>query len=60
MVLHHLATVLENESHKPSWDFEIQTDYPEDQSYNNQQQQQQKMRTCRIVDFAVPADHTVN
>ena len=31
-------------------------------SYNKQQQQQQlqqKKRTCRIVDFALPADHIV-
>ena len=26
---------------------------------NNQQQQQQKKRTCKIIDFAVPADHRI-
>ena len=49
---------MENELHKLLWDFEIQspnlglTTGP----YNNQQK---KKRTCRIVDFAVSADHRV-
>ena len=43
----------ENATHKLLWDFNIQTDHlilarrPE------------KKRTCKIVDFAVPADHRI-
>ena len=48
------SSVLENEMHKTLWDFEIQTDHliTARRLYH-----QQKERTCRIVDFVVPADH---
>ena len=55
------APVLENDTHKLLWDFSIHTDHlisarrpgliiitP------------QKKRTCKIVDFAVPADYRIN
>ena len=55
--MHNPAPVLENDTLKLLWDFNIQTDQliPA-RPYNNQQ----KKRTCKIVDFAVPADHRIN
>ena len=58
--MHNPESVLENETHKLLWDFEIQTDHliwanrPDLIIINK------KKRACRIVDFAVPADHRVN
>ena len=52
------AHVLENDTHKLLWDFGIYMDTPNlglKIRLNNNQQQ--KKRTCKIVDFAVPADH---
>ena len=57
--MHNLAPVLENATHKLLWDFNIQTDHliparrPDLIIFNN------KKRTCKIVDFAVPADHRI-
>ena len=50
-------SVLENETHKLLWDFEIQTDHqisarPLDLIIINKQK-----RTCEIVGFPVPVDH---
>ena len=56
--MYNPAFVLENDAQKLLWDFEIQmyhlisTRRPR---YNNQQ----KKRTCKIVDFAVPVDHRI-
>ena len=44
------AFVLENDTHKLLCDFDIQT-----RSYNNRY----KKENCKIVDFAVPADHKI-
>ena len=58
--MHNPAPVLENDSHKLLWDFNIQTDHliparrPDLIIINNK-----KKRTCKIVDFAVPADHRI-
>ena len=64
--MHGPASVLENETHKLDWDFKIQTDPlnlgQTTTPYNNKQQNKKKnnnKRTCRIVDFALPADHKV-
>ena len=57
--MHNPAPVLENDSHKLLWDFDIQTDHliparrPELIIINK------KKRTCKIVDFAVPADNRI-
>ena len=57
--MHNPETVLENETHKVLWDFEIQTDQlisarrPDLVIVNKKQ----KKRTCRIVDLTVPAAH---
>ena len=59
--MHNLAPVQENATHKLLWDFNIQTDHlipaRRQGPYNNQQQ---KKRISKIVDFAVPADHRIN
>ena len=57
--MHNPAPVLENDTHKHLWDFEVQTDNlilarrPDLIIINK------KKRTCKIVDFAVPTDHRV-
>ena len=58
--MHNPAPVLENNSHKLLWDFNIQTDHliparrPDLIIINKKTK-----RTCKIVDFAVPADHRI-
>ena len=58
--MHNPSPVLENATHKLLWDFNIQTDHliparrPE--SIINKHK---KKRTCKIVDFAVTADHRI-
>ena len=58
--MHNPAPVLENDTHKLPWDFEIHTDHlisarrPDLIIINNE-----KKRICKIVDFAVPADHSI-
>ena len=57
--MHNPESGLENETHKLLWDFEIQMDHlilarrPDLIIINK------KERTCRIMDFAVPANHRV-
>ena len=57
--MHNPAPVLENATHKLHWDFNIQTDHliaarrPDLTIINK------KKRTCKIVDFALPADHRI-
>ena len=59
--MHNPTPVLENDTHKLLWDFDIHTDHlisakrPDLIIINNK-----KRRICRIVDFAVPADHRIN
>ena len=58
---HNPASVLENDTHKLLWDFDIQTDHvilarrPDLTIINNKK----KRRTCKIVAFALPADHKI-
>ena len=58
--MHNPAPVLENDSHKLLLDFDIQTDHlisarrPDLIIINKK-----KKRICKIVDFAVPADHRI-
>ena len=51
--------ILENEIHKLLWDFEIQTDHLISARQPNLIIINRKKRICRIVNFAVPADHRV-
>ena len=59
--MHNPAPVLENDSHKLLWDFNIQTDHliPARRSDLIIINKKKKKRTCKIVDFAVPADHRI-
>ena len=58
--MHNPAPVLENDTHKIQWDFNIQTDHlmlarrPDLIIINK------RKRISKIVDFAVPADHRIN
>ena len=55
--MHNPAPVLENNTHKLLRDFDIQTDHLIlTRPHNNQQK---KKKICKIVDFAVPADHRI-
>ena len=58
--MHNPVPVLENNTYKFLWDFDIHTDHlilarrPDLIIINK------KKRTGKIVDFAVPADHRIN
>ena len=65
--MHNPAPVQENDAHKLLWDFNIQTDHlipakrPDLIIINKKKTKKQKQnRICKIVDFAVPADHRIN
>ena len=56
--MHNPASVLENDTHKLLWDFDIQMDQqirPDLIIINKKK----KKRICKIVDFAVLADHRI-
>ena len=59
--MHNPAPVLENDTQKLQWDFEIQTDHlisasrPDLIIINKKK----KKKICKSVDFAVPADHRI-
>ena len=60
--MHHPAPVLENDTHKLLWDFDIKTDHlisarRSDLIIINKKKKKKKI--CKIVDFAVPADHRI-
>ena len=61
--MHNPAPVLENDTHKFLWDFNIQTDHliparrPDLIIINKKEKEK---RICKIVDFAVPVDHSIN
>ena len=57
--MHNPESVLENETHKLLWGFEIQSDHPISVKMTRPYDYKQKKRTCRIVDFAVPVDNRV-
>ena len=57
--MHNITPVLENDMHKPLWDFEIHTDHliltrrPDLMIINK------KKRICKIVDFSVRVDNRI-
>ena len=62
--MYNSESVLENEVHKLLWDFEIQTDHlisarRPDIGIIKKKKKTKNKRTCRTVEFAVPADHRV-
>ena len=58
--MYYPAPVLENESHKLLWDFNIQTDHLIPARRPGLIIIKKRKRICKIVDFAVPADHRIN
>ena len=57
--MHNPESVLENETHKLHWDFEIRMDHLITARWPNLIIINKKEKTCRIMDFAVPVDHKV-
>ena len=57
--MHNPAPVLENDTHKLLWDFDIQTARRPDLIIINQKKKKKKKKICKIVNFAVPADHRI-
>ena len=57
--MHNPALVLENDSHKLLWDFNIQTDHLIPARRPDLIIINKKKRTCKIVRFAVPADYRI-
>ena len=58
--MHNPAPVLENDSHKLVWDFNIQTDHLIPARRPGLIIINKRKRICKIVDFAVPTDHRIN
>ena len=54
--MHNPAPVLENDTHKLLWDYDIQTDHLISARRPNKKK---KQKICKVVDFAVPADHRI-
>ena len=57
--MHHPVPVLENATHKLLWDFNIQTDYLIPTRRQDLIIINKEKRTCKIVDFAIPADYRI-
>ena len=61
--MHKPESVLENNTHKLLWDFDIQTDHqisarkPDLIIISNKKKK--KKKNCKIVNFSVPADHRI-
>ena len=58
--MYNPAPVQENDSHKLLWDFNIQTDHLIPTRRPDLIIINKRKRICKIVDFAVPADHRIN
>ena len=57
--MHNPASALENATHKLLWDFNLQTDHLIPARRPDLIIINKKKRTCKIVDFAVSADHRI-
>ena len=57
--MHKPVPVLENEIHKILWDFKVPTDYLMSSRKPDCLIISKKLKNCRLVDFALPADHRV-
>ena len=58
--MYNPAPVLENDTRKLLWDFNIQIDHQIPARRTDFIIINKKKRICKIVDFAVPADHRIN
>ena len=61
--MHNRVAVLENDTHKLLWDFDIHTDHLISARRPDLIiiiiNKKKKKKNCKIVDFAVPADHRI-
>ena len=57
--MHNPASVIENDTHKLLWDFDIHTDHLTSATRSNFIIPNKKKRTCKIVDYALPADNRI-
>ena len=57
--VHNPPAVLENDTNKLLWDFDIHTDHLISARSPDLIIINKKKRTCKSVDFAVPADHRI-
>ena len=63
--MHNPSPVLENDSHKLLWDFNIQTDHlfparrPDLIIIKKKKNKKKRKKISKFVDFAVPADHGI-
>ena len=57
--MHNPAFILENDTHKLQWDFDIHTDHLISTKRPELIKIYKKKRICKIVDFAVPASHRI-
>ena len=57
--MHNPVFVLDNDTHKLLWDFDTPTDHQISVRRTNFIMIHKKKRTCRIIDFAVPAAHRI-
>ena len=62
--MHNPVPVLENDTHKLLWDFDIHTDHlisarRPDVIIINKKKKKKRERICNFVDFAVSADHRI-
>ena len=57
--MHNIAPVLENDTHKLLWDFDIQTDHQISARRPDLIIINKTNIICKIVDFAVPTDHRI-
>ena len=57
--MYNLESVLENDTHKLCWDFEIKMDHQFSATRPDLIIINKKARNYRIMDFAVPADHRI-
>ena len=61
--MHNPAPVLENNTHKLLWDFDVPMDHlisarrPDLIIIDKKKKKKKKKRICKIVDFAVPVDY---
>ena len=58
--MHNPAPVLEDDMHKLLWDFNIQSDHIIPARRPDLIIINKKKKLCKIVDFAIPADHRIN
>ena len=57
--MHNPTPVPENDTHKLLWDFDIQTDHRISARRPDLIVVKKKKKTCKIGDFAVPADYRI-